>query len=93
MAQVIKVDKVVNAEEDDLRIWWISNPPSPARYTLAESIDDAVQSLAILADLDIEDGVEVNVSGLEVFKDGEWEEWYDEDGSDIDGIIEQRGES
>lgn len=84
MAEIIQVDKVIDAEEGDLRIWWIRNPPSPAQFILIDSPDEAVPILDQLGALDIRNGVQVNVGGLEVFEDDEWGEWYDKDGNNID---------
>ncbi len=85
MAQVIQADRVVNAEEGDLRVWWITNPPSPAEYHLVSSPAGAINVLQKLATADLENpDVWGNVGGLEVFEDGEWTEWYDEEGDNID---------
>ena len=84
MAEIIQADKVINAEEGDLRIWWIRNPPNPAQFILIDSPDKAVRLLDQLGARDIKNGVQVNVGGLEVFENGGWTEWYDEDGNDID---------
>ena len=86
MAELIQIDKVINAEEGDLRIWWIRNPPNPAEFILIDSPDEAVSILDRLGELDVRNGVQVNVGGLEIFEDGEWTEWYDENGNDIDSV-------
>ena len=88
MAEVIKVDKVVDAHEGDLRVWWISNVPGPAEFFVVESREKAQEALGMLAQKDMRDPtVESNAGGLEVFEDGDWTEWYDEDGNDIDHYL------
>ena len=86
MAKIIQIDKVIDAKEGDLRIWWIHNPPSPPGFILIDSPDEAVLLLDRLGEFDIENGIQANVGGLEVFEDGEWTEWYDEEGNDIDNL-------
>ena len=86
MAEIIQIDKVIDAKEGDLRIWWIRNPPSPPDFILIDSPDEAVPLLDRLGEFDIKNGIQVNAGGLEVFEDGEWTEWYDEEGNDIDNL-------
>lgn len=68
-----------------LRVWWIREPPAEPQYFPVKSLGHALLKLDRLAKLDILRGTEYNVGGLEVFEDGEWVEWYSEDGLDIDG--------
>ncbi len=87
MAQVIQADKIVNAEEGDLRVWWVRNPPSPADYHIVNSPQEAVEIINRLAEIDLKQpSVAINMCGLEVFEDDEWNEWYDEEGDNINGI-------
>ena len=89
MAQVIKVDAVVDVKEGDLRVWWIRNPPNPAWFHIVANIAQARQLLDSLAKTDLRDNrIESNAGGLEVYRDGEWEEWYDEKGDSIDDMEE-----
>ena len=78
-----------------LRVWWVSNPPHKGeRYPVA-SVDEAIQKLDELAerDLALGDLVFANASGLEYQdEDGDWVEYYDEEGRDIDQIIADREE-
>ncbi len=78
-------------KEGDLRVWWI--PQVPMRQPFHVDVDspkEASKILGVLAYYDLfqyENKVRpdyANVGGLEVFEDGEWCEWYDEDGDDID---------
>lgn len=72
------------AIDGQLRVWWIRNPPDEAFHFVVESAAEAQKILAAIAEYDIHCEVETNVGGLEVFRDGEWEEWESEDGDDID---------
>jgi len=67
------------------RVWWITNPPRDGFHVVCASLGSAMSALQMLVsyDLYLEDAVSSNAGGLEVFKDGDWEEWYSEDGDDI----------
>ena len=60
-----------------------------AFHVEASSVDEAIKVLDVLALYDIfqlENNIKpdyCNAQGLEVFEDGEWSEWYSEDGDDI----------
>ena len=49
-----------------------------------DTTGQALLKLDRLAKIDIRHGAEFTVGGLEVFEDGEWVEWYTEDGLGID---------
>ena len=73
-----------------LRVWWIPQVPmQPFRVEVA-TVREAKLLLDTLAKYDIfqfENRIKpdyCNAGGLEVFEDGEWCEWYDEDGNSID---------
>lgn len=74
-----------------LRVWWIPQVPmdDPFRVEVA-TVREAKLLLDTLAKYDIfqfENRIKPdysNAGGLEVFEDGEWCEWYDEDGNSID---------
>ena len=73
-----------------LRVWWIPQVPmQPFRVEVA-TVREAKLLLDTLAKYDafqFENNVKpdyCNAGGLEVFEDGEWCEWYDEDGNGID---------
>lgn len=71
--------------EGDMVVWWVRNPPSPAEELPVESPDRAIEVLRSLATRDLwNHRVHSNAGGLQVFHDGEWEEWYSEEGEDID---------
>ena len=87
MARVIQADKVIDAGEGDLRVWWVRNPPSPCEYHVVSSPAGAINVLQKLTAADLLNGlVTVNMGGLEVFEDNEWAEWYDDEGNDIDSL-------
>ena len=89
MARVIQADKVIDAQEGNLRVWWIRNPPSPNEYHVVSSPAGALNVLQKLTAADLGNPlVTANVTGLEVFEDGEWCEWYDEHGNDIDNLTD-----
>jgi hypothetical protein len=73
----------------DLRIWHIPQVPMMPFRLDVDSIAEAGKVLNILADYDnfeFENRVKgdySNMSGLEVYEDDEWIEWYCEDGEDI----------
>lgn len=89
MAEVIQVDHVTGAKEGDLRVWWFHSIPGVPRYTLVGSPTEAATVLAALTQEDLANpAVTDNAGGLEVFEDGKWSEWYDEEGDDIDAFME-----
>lgn len=87
MARVIQTDKVIDAKEGDLRVYWIRNVPGSAEFTIVSSPANAINVLQKLTTADLRDPrVTSNVGGLEVFEDGGWTEWYDDEGNDIDSL-------
>lgn len=74
----------------DLKVWWIPQIPMKQFEVPVESPKEAVLILNTLADYDIfqlENNIKpdyCNTGGLSVFEDGEWTEWYSEDGDSID---------
>lgn len=78
--------------EGNLRVWHIPQVPGKPFYVLVASPEEAIKVLDILASYDmfqyenfIKPGY-CNASGLTVFEDGEWTEWYNDDGEDIDEV-------
>lgn len=74
-------------ENPTLRVW---RQPGDERQPV-ESVDDAVILIEAwtLSDL-MNKFVEWNAFGLEQYEDGEWLEWYNDEGQDIDEVIEER---
>lgn len=76
-----------------LRVWWI--PPVPGKRFYIETLDEAPLLLTTLARYDafqLDNNIKpdyCNAGGLEVFEDGEWLEWNDEWGSDINDVMRQ----
>ena len=88
MARVIQADEVINAEEGDLRVWWSRNR-NPMEFHIVGSPEEAVKVLENLAQADLADeSVITNTGGLEMYEDGDWSEWYDTEGDDIDAFAE-----
>lgn len=78
-------------EGKKLRVWWIRNVPAtkdnPIEYHEVASVREATKVFKQLAKADLKNqSVSDNVGGLEVFEGGEWSEYYDEEGRDIDEI-------
>ncbi|WP_043345186.1 hypothetical protein [Cupriavidus basilensis] len=74
-----------------LRVWWVPQVPGPCFNVEVASPTEAKKLLAVLADYDLFHLTNrikpdyANAGGLEVLQqDGEWEEWADEDGNEID---------
>lgn len=77
-------------KEGDLQIWHIPNPPRAAFERSVATVDEAITVLDILADYDNylgDDYITSNAQGLVVWeKPGEWCDYYDDEGRDIDEI-------
>lgn len=73
-----------------LRVWHIPQVPGRPFIVAVETPHIAKQIITLLAEYDLfqfEHRIKpdyTNASGLEVFEDGEWAEWYSEDGDNID---------
>jgi len=78
----------------NLRVWWIPQVPSEPFYVTVETPYEAAKILVMLADYDkfqLENNIKPdysNAGGLEVYEDGEWTDWRDEEGNDIDEWME-----
>jgi hypothetical protein len=81
--------KTETATEGALRIWHIPQVPGPAFRVSVATPREGALLLHTLADYDrfqYENRIKpdyCNAQGLEVFEDGEWCEWCDEQGDDI----------
>jgi len=79
-------------EEGDLAVWRTTNFPGPPRwFAVPDPFTGAffIQALTI-ADLG-NDEILTNAMGLCIYEDGEWTEWYDEEGEEIDIYITEVG--
>jgi Superinfection exclusion gene product 17 len=76
------------ANEGDLRVWHIPQVPMKPFHVAVRNIREADLILETLAFYDIfqfKNKIKPdysNAAGLEVFKEGEWEDWYDEESGD-----------
>jgi hypothetical protein len=75
----------------DLRVWWKPQIPMNGSFEVdVATPQEALKLINILADYDIfqnENNIKPdysNAGGLSVFKDGEWCDWQDDNGDDID---------
>jgi hypothetical protein len=85
------IDEVMTKKKQ-FRVWWIRNPPSQAKHYPVKDIDEAINKLKELTQFDLKsERVSSNAGGLEVLEDGDWSEYYDDNGNDIDAIIEAKG--
>ena len=77
----------------DLRVWHIQNPPAPATWYNVKSPTAGLGIINELAERDMRpnSGIESNAIGLCVYEDGDWVDWYDDEGDDIDAWAEKRG--
>lgn len=75
----------------DLRVWNVINPPREPETHPVKDADHAMRLIDALADsqLLIRE-IDSNAFGLEVYRDGDWEEWEDEDGNDIMELRRER---
>lgn len=72
----------------ELRVWWIREVPNEPEYFKVGNIDEAMAKLKELEMADLANRfIQTNAGGLEIFEDGEWTEYYDDQGRDIDGIV------
>ena len=79
--------------EGDLRVYWIPQVPMKAFEYNVKTLEEAAILLDVLAKYDIfqyENKVKpdyCNMGGLIVFEDGEWCDWYNEEGDSFDDWI------
>ena len=81
--------EMVKVEKKSLQAWWCRD--GITTYKTVKSEREAIVWLNEQTHLDLEDeSITWNASGLEEFIDGDWSEYYNEDGLDIKEIIEER---
>ena len=68
-----------------LRIWWITNVPGEPFYKTVQDGHEAKEILNFLADYNLHLGelVQSNAGGFQVYENGEWLDWEDEQGNSI----------
>lgn len=87
-----EVDRPKTFKKGQLRVWHIPQVPMHPFLVYVSSIKEAVKVMDTLAIYDLfQFKYKIkpdysNASGLEVFEDGEWVDWEDEDGNDINNI-------
>lgn len=83
--------------EGDLRVWHIPQVPGKPFEVLVNNPIEGMFIMDILARYDLfqfEHNIKpdyCNAQGLDVWEDGEWCTWYDEDGRDVHEIMEYAG--
>lgn len=82
--------------EKQLRVWWIPQLPMNPFYIEVKTLEEAnllVETLAAYDAFQFDNNIKPdysNVGGLQVFEDGEWIDWYDEDGFEFDDYREEK---
>ena len=77
-------------KEGQLRVWHIPQVPCKSFKVYVNTVQEAkkiLETLAIYELFKLEYKIKPdysNAQGLEVYEDGEWCDWYNEDGEDID---------
>ncbi|KKL16291.1 hypothetical protein LCGC14_2497060 [marine sediment metagenome] len=79
---------------EDVRVWWIPQVPMKPFYVPVKNTEEAIKILEVLAQYDLFQYVNnikpdySNAGGLQVMIQGEWEEWEDGEGKNIDILVE-----
>ncbi len=82
-------------QEGEMRVWWIPQIPGKPFHVPVESIREAQRLLSTLARYDafqLANNIKpdyCNVGGLEWVEDGQWCEWYSQNGESIDELAKQ----
>lgn len=85
-------------KEGSLRVWHIPQIPGKPFKVAVSSPEEGHKVLAILSNYDIfqlENNIKPdfsNAAGLEVFTDGEWIDWDNEDGKNVDHAFDREYE-
>lgn len=86
--------KGLPAERRPLRVWWIPQVPGIPFRQAVSSLAEGALLLLTLARYDMFQLAHrikpdySNAGGLEVKKGDEWEDWYDENGTDIETLTQ-----
>lgn len=66
------------------RVWNVINPPNRGKLIPVKSPVEGLKLIDKLTEQQLNDAsIWGNAFGLEEFTDGEWSEWYSEDGEDL----------
>lgn len=80
-----------NIKEGQLRVWEILNVPNDPNYYFVETIEEAMKVIRNKSERALKSNkISSSVYGLEVFENGDWCEWYDEEGNDIDYLLDEQ---
>lgn len=74
-----------------MRVWWWrdwADGRKTTEYYEVSSVNEAIKKISQLTREDLKKDIIANACGLEIFEDGKWSEYYDEEGRDINEIIE-----
>lgn len=79
-------DTGTGAKNGQLRVYHIQNPPGTPTWYDVTSPREGLQKIEELAAIDLRPNSNVwdNIFGLSVLEDGEWVDWRDNEGDDID---------
>ena len=89
-------NKPKEIKEGNLRAWHIPQVPMHAFRVYVSTIKEAklvLETLAIYDLFQLEYKIKPdysNVQGLEVYHEGEWQEWENEEGYNIDDILTEK---
>lgn len=84
----MKLKELMNVKEDStLRVWWNSNGETTYYYITDIKQAQTIRNVLAIRELD-DESIAFNASGVEVFEDGEWNEWYSDEGLDVDEYFE-----
>ena len=77
-------------DEGKMRVWWMPQVPMNNKFEVEVSDEkEAAKIISVLADYDafqFENKIKPdysNMGGVEVFQDGEWMDWYNEEYDDF----------
>jgi len=82
----------IELKDGVLKVWWIPQIPMNAFEVQVDTPREGKKLLDILANYDIfqyENNIKpdyCNAGGLSIYEDGEWTDWYNEDGESIDEV-------
>lgn len=75
----------------DLRVYHIQNPPAAPTWYDVKTPKDGLSVINKLAERDLDNAlIWANAIGLCVYEDGDWVDWYDEEGDDLDAWAEKQ---
>jgi hypothetical protein len=94
-----KKKKKTKPAEGTLRVWWIPQVPMKSFHVPVKNVKQAMLILDTLARYDqfqLDNNIKPdysNTGGLQEFTGGDWTEWDNDDGDDIDAVMDQRQEA